>query len=88
MWTYGDTRKPLLAQTTVTRGTQSWTTTPLYRFGLGNYNDYGRPWHSEEVDQANIYWKRITNQTFQDRLHAVHRGSRRIPVRQHSDLLP
>ena len=68
MWTYGDTRKPLLAQTTVTRGTQSWTTTPLYRFGLGNYNDYGRPWHSEEVDQANMYWKRITNQTFQYRL--------------------
>ena len=70
VWTYGYTLKPLLAQTRVTRGTHTWTTTPWYHFGLGNYNDYGRPWHIGEVDEGNPYWKRDTNRTFQDRLHA------------------
>ena len=44
MWTNPDTRTALVAAATVARGTQNWTTAFTYRWGLGNYNDYGRPY--------------------------------------------
>ncbi len=62
---WGDTalRKALLAETTVTRGSNTWTTSYQYHTGLGNYNDYGRPWWIQEVEST--YWWRLTTRTFQ-----------------------
>lgn len=62
---WGDTtvRKALLTQVAVTRGPQTWTTTLSYRSGLGNYNDYGRPYQTQEVEA--VYRWRTTTRTFQ-----------------------
>ncbi len=61
--TWSDTAvfTPLLSTRTITRGTESWVTTHEYRAGLGNYNDYGRPWRTSEDGELD----RTTTRTFQ-----------------------
>lgn len=49
----------LLASTTVTRGSQSWTTSHEYH--TANYNDYGQPWKVTESGE----FTRTTTRTFQ-----------------------
>jgi YD repeat-containing protein len=51
----------LLQTRTMTRGNQSWATDFEYHTGLGNYNDYGRPWRITETGE----FARITTRTFQ-----------------------
>lgn len=63
VWADSVVRKALLTQTIVTRGTQSWTTTHAFHSGLGNYNDYGRPYQTTEQESAYVY--RTTTRTFQ-----------------------
>jgi YD repeat-containing protein len=48
IWSDGDVYRALLATRTVTRGSRSWITTHEYHTGLGNFNDYGRPWRTIE----------------------------------------
>jgi YD repeat-containing protein len=67
-WTNPNTRIPLLAESRVFRGNSNWTTAFTYHWSLGNYNDYGRPFQSQETDTTvpeYPYRYRLTTRTFQ-----------------------
>ncbi len=61
IWTDPGVFKALLKVRSVTRGTQSWTTTLDYHSALGNFNDYGRPWRISEDGELH----RVITRTFQ-----------------------
>jgi YD repeat-containing protein len=60
IWGDADVYTALLATRTVTRGSRSWVTAHEYRTGLGNFNDYGRPWRTTEDGERD----RTTTRTF------------------------
>ncbi len=61
VWSDADVFKPLLQVHTTKRGTYTWTTTLEYHTGLGNFNDYGRPWRIFQDGELH----RIIARTFQ-----------------------
>lgn len=50
--------------TSTTRGSQTWSIEHLYHDGLGNFNDYGRPYQITEIGENILQWRRTT-QVFQ-----------------------
>lgn len=61
VWSDADVFKPLLQVHTTKRGlTHTWTTTNEYHTGLGNFNDYGRPWRITEDGELD----RVVTRTF------------------------
>ncbi len=61
VWSDADVFKPLLQVHTTKRGTYTWTTTSEYHTGLGNFNDYGRPWRIFQDGELH----RVIARTFQ-----------------------
>jgi YD repeat-containing protein len=61
VWVDSAVYKPLLVDTVITRGSQTWTLSNDY--ATGTYNDFGQPWRIREVGET-PYQTRTTTRSF------------------------